>query len=86
MKVREVHKRTARINEPCEDNVGEMEEKDLRSTCMDLENQRAVRITTKDIKEARARLADWHSKKEASRDFRRNFMLNYIPDIQDIST
>ena len=66
--------------------VGEMEEKDLRSTCMDLENQRAVRITTKDIKEARARLADWHSKKEASRDFRRNFMLNYIPDIQDIST
>ena len=66
--------------------LGEMEEKDLRATCMDLENQRAVKITAKDVKDARARLADWHSKKESARDFRKNFMLEYIPDIQDIST
>lgn len=66
--------------------LGEMEEKDLRTTCMDLENQRAVKITAKDVKDARARLADWHSKKESARDFRKNFMLEYIPDIQDIST
>ena len=63
-----------------------MEEKDLRLTCMNLENQRAVKITSKDIKEARARLADWHSKKESARNFRKNFMMEYIPDIQDIST
>ena len=63
-----------------------MEEKDLRLTCMNLENQRAVKITSKDVKEARARLANWHSKKETSRAFRKNFMMEYIPDIQDIST
>ena len=66
--------------------LGEMEEKDLRLTCMNLENQRAVKITSKDVKEARARLANWHSKKEMARAYRKNFMMEYIPDIQDIST
>ena len=59
---------------------------DLRNTCMDLKNQRSIRITTKDIKKARERLANWHSRKENARNFRKDFMLQYIPDIQDIST
>ena len=66
--------------------LGEMSAVDLRNTCMDLRNQRSVRITAKDVKKARDRLADWHSRKEASRSFRKDFMLQYIPDIQDIST
>ena len=59
---------------------------DLRNTCMNLQNQKSVRITAKDIKKARERLADWHSKKESARNYRKEFMLQYIPDIQDIST
>lgn len=66
--------------------LGEMDAADLRSTCMNLKNQRCVKITTKDVKKARERLANWHSRKENGRDFRKKFMLKYIPDIQDIST
>ena len=66
--------------------LGEMDAGDLRSTCMNLKNQRCVKITTKDVKKARERLANWHSRKENGRDFRKKFMLKYIPDIQDIST
>ena len=66
--------------------VGEMDAKSLQDTCMNLENQRCIKITTKDIKEAKLRLANWHSRKEAARNFRKEFMLQYIPDIQDIST
>jgi len=63
-----------------------MDAYDLKNTCMNLENQKSVKITAKDIKKARDRLADWHSKKENARSFRKEFMLQYIPDIQDIST
>ena len=63
-----------------------MDAADLRSTCMNLKNQRCVKITSKDVKKARERLANWHSRKENGRDFRKKFMLKYIPDIQDIST
>ena len=66
--------------------LGEMDAIDLRNTCMDLEHQRSVKITTKDIVKARERLANWHSKKEGARDYRREFMKSYLPDIQDIST
>ena len=66
--------------------LGEMSAKDLRTTCMDLERQRCVKITSKDVKEAKVRLANWHSRKEAARNYRKDFMLQYIPDIQDIST
>ena len=64
----------------------EMSAEDLRYTCMDLKNQRSVKITAKDIDKAVADLAFWHSKKQDSRDARRDFMMKYIPDIQDIST
>ena len=86
MKAIEVHKRTARTNEPCEDNVGEMSPSDLRDTCMDLHNQRIVKITAKDIDKEVRSLAYWHSKKTLYRDFRRDYMTKYTPDTQDIST
>ena len=63
-----------------------MSAKDLRSTCMDLKHQKAVKITTKDIDKAVKDLAFWHSKKQDSRESRRDFMMKYIPDIQNIST
>ena len=63
-----------------------MSAEDLRYTCMDLKNQRSVKITAKDIDKAVADLSFWHSKKQDSRDARRDFMMKYIPDIQDIST
>lgn len=66
--------------------LGEMDAKDLRDTCMDLKNQKAVKITSKDIDKAIKDLAFWHSKKQDARDSRREFMMKYIPDIQDIST
>lgn len=66
--------------------LGEMSPHDLRDTCMDLHNQRIVKITTKDIDKEVKSLAYWHSKKTAYRDFRRDYMMKYIPDNQDIST
>ena len=63
-----------------------MDAPDLRYTCMDLKNQRSVKITAKDVDQAVRDLAFWHSKKQDSRDSRRDFMMKYIPDIQDIST
>lgn len=53
---------------------------------MDLKHQKAVKITTKDIDKAVKDLAFWHSKKQDSRESRRDFMMKYIPDIQNIST
>ena len=53
---------------------------------MDPENQKSVKITTKDIDKAVKELAFWHSKKQASRDARREFMMKYVPDLQEIST
>jgi tRNA(Ile)-lysidine synthase TilS/MesJ len=58
----------------------------LRSTCMDLKNQKAVKITTNDVTKSIQQLAYWHSKNEKCRNLRRDFMMNYIPDIQEIST
>ena len=66
--------------------LGEMSPHDLRETCMDLKNQKLVKITTKDIDKEVKNLAYWHSKKSEYRDFRRDFMTKYVPDIQDIST
>lgn len=66
--------------------LGEMQAKDLGDTCMDPENQKSVKITTKDIDKAVRELSFWHSKKQASRDARRDFMMKYIPDLQEIST
>lgn len=63
-----------------------MQAKDLRDTCMDLKNQKAVKITSKDIDKAVQDLAFWHSNKQDARDARRDFMMKYIPDITDIST
>ncbi len=66
--------------------LGEMPAKDLRYTCMDLKNQRSVKITSKDIDISVKNLAYWHSKKLEFREARKKFMSSYIPDIQDIST
>ena len=63
-----------------------MQAKDLGDTCMDPENQKSVKITTKDIDKAVKELAFWHSKKQVSRDARREFMMKYVPDLQEIST
>ena len=63
-----------------------MEAKDLRDTCMDIKNQKSIKITSKDIDKSIQELAFWHSKKQDARDSRRDFMMKYIPDIQDIST
>ena len=63
-----------------------MPAKDLRYTCMDLKNQRSVKITSKDIDISVKNLAYWHSKKLEFREARKKFMSSYIPDIQDIST
>lgn len=66
--------------------LGEMEAKDLRDTCMNIKNQKSIKITSKDIDKSIQELAFWHSKKQDARDSRRDFMMKYIPDIQDIST
>jgi DNA gyrase/topoisomerase IV subunit B len=66
--------------------LGEMSAKELRDTCMNLNNQRSVRIVWKDVDKSIKALADWHSKKEKYRTKRRDFMLEYIPDIKEIST
>lgn len=66
--------------------LGEMSASDLRNTCMDPKRQRCVQITAKDLDKARMQLANWHSKKETYRLFRKDYMSKYIPDLQDIST
>lgn len=66
--------------------LGEMSGKDLRETCMDIKKQRAVKITFSDVDKSLHQLALWHSKKEKYRTYRREYMLSYIPDIEEIST
>lgn len=66
--------------------LGEMSAVDLKHTCMDLEHQKAVKITTKDIDKAVKDLALWHSKTLENRNYRKKYMSEYIPDIADIST
>lgn len=66
--------------------VGEMSVDDLRDTCLDLRYQKAVKITSKDVKKSANDLSVWHSKKQEAREFRRKYMMEYVPDIQDIST
>ena len=66
--------------------VGEMSAADLKHTCMNLEYQKAVKITTKDIDKAVRDLALWHSKTLENRNYRKKYMAEYIPDITDIST
>ena len=66
--------------------LGEMSASDLKHTCMDLEHQKAVKITTKDIDKAVKDLALWHSKSLENRNYRKKYMAEYVPDIADIST
>lgn len=66
--------------------VGEMDAEDLQLTCMQSKNQRLVQITTKDAEKAFERLALWHSSKDKYREDRRIFMLNYVPDLKELST
>lgn len=66
--------------------LGEMDVDGLRETCLNPKHQRCVQITTDDIKKSVKMLSYWHSKKQDARDFRKKFMMDYIPDIQDIST
>lgn len=66
--------------------LGEMDADDLRDTCMNLKNQRCVQIKFSDVDKSIRLLANWHSKKEQYRTFRREFMINYEPDLREIST
>ena len=67
-------------------NVGEMDAKDLRDTCMDLNNQKSVQIKFSDVDKAMEKLQQWHSRKDKFRAYRKEFMMEYIPDLKELST
>lgn len=66
--------------------LGQMSAEDLQSTCLDVQNQRSIRITSKDVTKSVEDLGCWHSAKDFAKTYRREFMAKYEPDIQEIST
>lgn len=56
----------------------------LRETCLNVETQRSIRITMKDVEEAEDVIRKWSSGK--GRDFRKTYMTNYKMDRFELNT